>query len=360
MKVAHIINSMFTGGAENLIVESVSVFQKKDFLVDVILLNGSQTPFLNKLKATKCSVFSLSTSSVYNPFLIFKIIPFLRKYQVIHVHLFPALYWVAIAKLVTFSKVKLVYTEHGTSNRRMNSKFFAPIDRFIYSFYDKIITISDDVDLAIKNVLKCDYNKFELIKNGINLDKIKSATPYFEGVFAKPFCEKFLFQFSSFQYPKDQKTVIKSLLHLPQNVQLFLVGDGILKSECETFVKSLNLQNRVHFLGIRMDVPNLLKTADIIVLSSHHEGLSLASIEGLASEKPFVCSNVPGLREVVSGAGLLFEDKNERSLSEIVINLLENETYYNQTVMKCLERAKTFDIDSMIEKEINLYKKLHS
>ena len=71
MKVAHIINSMFTGGAENLIVESVSVFQKKDFLVDVILLNGTQTPFLNKLKATNCSVFSLSTSSVYSPFFNF-------------------------------------------------------------------------------------------------------------------------------------------------------------------------------------------------------------------------------------------------------------------------------------------------
>ena len=52
MKVAHLINSMFTGGAENLITESISVFESNSFSVDVILLNGTETPFLNKLKQT--------------------------------------------------------------------------------------------------------------------------------------------------------------------------------------------------------------------------------------------------------------------------------------------------------------------
>ena len=349
---------MHTGGAENLITESVPVFKSQGLIVDVILLNGIETPFLTKLQTTNCNIVSLSKSSVYNPFLIFKIMPLLRKYDVIHVHLFPALYWVAIAKLISFSKVKLVFTEHGTSNRRMNNAFFAPIDRFIYSFYDKIITISNDVDYAIKSALKCDANKFELIKNGINIDAIKKASPYADRLFLKNFCEKFLFQFSSFQYPKDQKTVVKALLHLPPNVHLFLVGDGILKSDCEAIVKALNLQSRVHFLGIRMDVPNLLKTADVVVLSSHHEGLSLASIEGLASGKPFICSDVPGLHEVVKGAGLLFKDKNEIQLSEHIISLLENESYYNQTVQNCLKRAAEFDIETMIRKEIELYKKI--
>lgn len=360
MKVAHLINSMFTGGAENLITESISVFESNSFSVDVILLNGTETPFLNKLKQTNCKIILLSKSSVYNPFLVFKIIPLLKKYDIIHVHLFPALYWVAIAKLISFSKIKLVFTEHGTSNRRMNNKFFAPIDNFIYSFYSKIITISDDVDSSIKKALNTSESKFELIKNGINIDTIKKATPYIDGKFSKNFCEKFLFQFSSFQYPKDQVTLIKSLLHLPQNVHLFLVGDGVLRTECEALVKTLNLQNRVYFLGIRMDIPNLLKTADIVVLSSHHEGLSLASIEGLASGKPFICSNVPGLREVVLGAGLLFEDKNEIQLSEQIISLLESELYYNQTVEKCLKRAAEFDIEIMVKKEIELYKSLVS
>jgi glycosyltransferase involved in cell wall biosynthesis len=62
----------------------------------------------------------------------------------------------------------------------------------------------------------------------------------------------------------------------------------------------------------------LLKTADIVVLSSHYEGLSLASIEGMASGKPFIASDVPGLHEVVKGADLLFEDKTTNNWQSIL------------------------------------------
>ena len=44
--------------------------------------------------------------------------PFIKKFDVLHVHLFPALYWVAFAKLLSLSKKPLVYTEHNTFNKR--------------------------------------------------------------------------------------------------------------------------------------------------------------------------------------------------------------------------------------------------
>ena len=358
MKVAHIINSMGTGGAENLIAESVSVFKNQGVAVDVILLNGTTTPFLNKLSTNGCTPVILGMQSVYNPLLIFKIIPLLKKYDIVHVHLFPALYWVALAKWMSFSKIKLVFTEHSTSNRRRNSIVFQIIDQFIYSFYTKIITISDDVDLAIKKSTKSNLNKFILIKNGINLKLIESGKVYNDAIFEKQGNKKFLIQVSSFQYPKDQKTLIKSLLHLPSKFSLFLVGNGILRPECEGLVNTLNLQSRVHFLGIRMDIANLLQTADFIVLSSHHEGLSLASIEGLASGKPFIASDVPGLHEVVAGAGLLFEDGDYKALAQHILHLDTNLDFYNQTVKNCLKRASEFDIEIMVQKQIQLYKTL--
>ena len=57
----------------------------------------------------------------------------------------------------------------------------------------------------------------------------------------------------------------------------------------------LNVSDRVHFLGVRTDVPTLLKAADIVVMSSHFEGLSLSNIEGMAAGKPFVASDVDGI-----------------------------------------------------------------
>ena len=360
MKIAHLINSMHTGGAENLITESVPVFKSQGLIVDVILLNGIETPFLAKLQATNCNIVSLSKSSVYNPFLIFKIIPLLKKYDLIHVHLFPALYWVAIAKLISFSNVKLVFTEHSTTNKRRSNCIFRLIDRLVYCSYSKIITISEAVDFAIKKHLRSNNFSFIQIDNGVNLKKIKAGVPYFNGEFVKTKSEMFIFQISSFQYPKDQKTVIKSLIYLPDDIKLFLVGDGILKLECEFFAKSLNLEGRVFFLGIRMDIPDLLKTADFIVLSSVYEGFSLSCVEGMAAGIPLIASDVPALRAIVQGAGLLFPLGNAKALAENIIKLNSDVDFYQQTAQSCLQRASEFDIETMIQKEIELYKSLLS
>jgi len=169
---------------------------------------------------------------------------------------------------------------------------------------------------------------------------------------------KILLQVSSFRYPKDQKTIIRALKMLDDSVVLVLVGDGPLKKECEEFAVQKGVSDRVFFLGIRMDISKILKTADIIILSSHHEGLSLSSIEGMASGKPFVASNAPGLGDIVKGAGVLFPVGDENILAQKLENLLSDTKFYSKTVEKCLERAEQYNITENIEKTIRLYESI--
>lgn len=75
--------------------------------------------------------------------------------------------------------------------------------------------------------------------------------------------------------------------YLPEDYHLCLVGDGERRAEFETLVKELGLEQRVHLLGLRSDVPEVLATSDYVVMCSHYEGLSLSSLEGMASGKPF-------------------------------------------------------------------------
>ena len=65
----------------------------------------------------------------------------------------------------------------------------------------------------------------------------------------------------------------------------------------------LGVSHRVLSLYIRKDVPRILKSSNVICMSSIYEGLSLSSIEGMASGHPFIATNVNGLREIVKGAG---------------------------------------------------------
>ncbi|NNC50718.1 MAG: glycosyltransferase [Flaviramulus sp.] len=361
MKILHLINSLDTGGAEKLVLESLPLFNNQSIQADLALLNGYNYPFLKALKKLNCcSVISLGNTSLYNPLLIFKIIPLFKKYDIVHVHIFPSLYWVALAKLISFSKTKLVYTEHSTSNTRRKWYFFKVIDRTIYAAYSKIITISPEVDVNIKKHLKFNNDAFFLIQNGVNLSAIKNTEAISRNKISSKLDDTFsiLTQVSSFRYPKDQKTIIKALKHLADHVVLILIGDGPLRNECKGLARELGLSHRVFFLGIRMDVINILKASDIIILSSHHEGLSLSCVEGMASGNPFIAADAPGLGNIVKGAGILFPINDDKALVKAIDKLLSNKAHYNEVVHNCLIRAEAYSINHTITKEINLYKSL--
>jgi glycosyltransferase involved in cell wall biosynthesis len=358
MKLLLVINSLGTGGAEKLLVETIPKYKEKNIEVEILLLNGEEHLFYKELQdGHSCPIHSLSKGTVYNPMLLFKIIPFIKKFDIVHVHLFPAFYWVAIAKLFTRSQTKLIFTEHNTTNRR-RTLLFKPIERYIYGKYIKIITISKEVQSSLVAHLKFPSDRFVRIENGVNLAKIEAAEKISTPFFDNPKTDKILIQVSRFYDQKDQKTLVKALKYLPSSIKLLLVGDGKNKQDVQLITKKLSLNSRVKFLGERSDVPSLLKTADIIVLSSKFEGLSLSSIEGMAAGKPFIGSNVPGLTDIVKGAGILFPLGDEKVLAKEILALLENKEQYSVVAKKCKMRAAQYDIHLMLEKHITLYRKL--
>lgn len=360
MRILQIINSMATGGAEKLLLETIPLYRQRGIEMDLLLLDGKDSQFLQALRAqTDCKIIALGQGSCYNPMLVFKIIPQLKNYDIVHVHLFPALYWAGLAKLISLGKTKLVYTEHSTDNKRRGNFLLQMVDRMVYAQYDRLICISEKVKNALQSHLKSDGQKFSVITNGVNLEKINQAASYTNQEF--PLADgknTLLIQVSSFIHPKDQATIIRALPLLPETVRLILIGEGYKLEECRQLAEKLNVSGRVHFLGTRMDVPRLLKTCDIVLLSSQYEGVSLSSIEGLASGRPFVASDVPGLAEIVSGAGLLFPLQDENELARLISQLINDKAYCDSVASLGAERAKSYGIDIMIDRHIALYQNL--
>ena len=359
MKILQVINSLDTGGAEKLLLETIPLYNKKGIEVDLLLLNGKTTPFLETLKAVNsCEIYAIGTSA-YNPFHIFRMVPFLRKYDIAHVHLFPSQYWIVLAKMLSFSQIKIVVTEHSTTNPRIKNYFLSVIDRFIYKFYDKIVCITIDVYQIIIKHLKEPKSKCVVIQNGVELQNIYDAQPYTKRMISGLFTDQdiLLLHIATFNKHKDQKTAIKALKDLPENVKLVFVGDGSLKIDCENFAKELNLMNRIVFLGNRTDVARLLKTVDISILSTNGEGFSLVAIESMAAGIPFIGSDVPGMINV-KGAGILFEKGNANELAFYIRKLIDESDFYESIVKSGKKRAEQFDIEFMVDKHILLYQTL--
>jgi len=362
MRVLQVINSLATGGAEKLLLDLLPLYHRRGITIDLLLLNGNEYPFLEQLRTFDCcKIHTLGHSSVYNPLNALRLIPFFKKYDLVHVHLFPSLYWVGLAKFLSRSTIKLVFTEHNTSNRRIDNSFFKIIDRVFYRAYERIICITESIMLIMQKHTGFEYNTFNVIENGVNLDLVESSLPYDKreispGIDSTDFL---LIQVAGFREQKDQNTLIKSLLYIPNDVKLILVGDGVLRQSSEALVHSLGLSNRVFFLGLRIDVFQLIKTVDVVVLSSKYEGLSLSSIEGMASGKPFLASDVPGLSNLVGNAGILFKQGDEKELALHINSLRNDKEYYTHVVRSCLKRAANFNIKTTLEAHIKLYNELY-
>lgn len=367
MKILHIIDSLAAGGAEKLIEESLPLMNNIEGIkADVLLLTDKNNVFDGKLKKSGVKVDVIPIKNLYSPLNIYYIKEHVVKgnYDVVHAHLFPANYWTSLAsKLIFKKKPKFITTEHSTYNRRREKRYLRCLEKFIYSSYDKIISISQKTQDNLISWLKPkqkNIEKFVVIENGINIKKFIEAKPYHKFEINGQFSQdtKLICMVGRFSEQKDQATLIRAMKELPSYIHLLLIGEGPLKEKSQILAKKIGIEDRVHFLGFRNDVERILKTCDVVVLSSNWEGFGLAAVEGMAAAKPIIASDVPGLREVVQGAGILFSKGNSMELATKINELFINKFKYDDIAQKCLLKANYFSIEKMVEEYINVYIKL--
>lgn len=359
MKILQVITSLQIGGAEKLITDMVPLFREQGHEVDVLLFDGAETPFKKQLEEQRVRILSFNIGgSVYNPVYIFRLVPIIKEYDIVHTHNTVCQYFVAMAKTISLcKKTKFVTTEHSTNNRRRKSVYWKLLDRFMYHKYDVITAISEKVS----NLLKIHISDLmtQVIHNGINIKTYQQAAPLSKESFVS-LGSVLVTMVSRFGEAKDQETVVRALSLLPVNYYVLLVGGGdvTLMQRCKDIVLNLKLNDRVVFTGIRSDTPSILKVSDIVVMSSHWEGFGLAAVEGMAAGKPVVASDVPGLADVVRGVGVLFPHGDEKALADAIQKLMKDKSYYQQIAEQCMQRASEYDIRKTVDAYLDIYKQM--
>lgn len=350
MKILHVITSLRTGGAERLMVDLLPILQEKGNEVDLCVFDGMHTAFYQELQSAGVKIFALRQGgSVYDPRCIFSLYTLIKNYDVVHTHNTACQLFAAVAGVFS-PTVSLVTTEHNTSNRRRSKWYLKPGDLWMYNQYKKIICISDQARSNLVDYIG-ESEKIETIYNGIDLSRFLLMSPKKKRSDGK----KVITMVAAFRAQKDHTTLIKAFDLLPDDYYLQLVGDGELRKETEDFAKQCTSGGRILFLGNRNDIPEILASSDAVVLSSHYEGLSLSSIEGMASGKPFIASDVDGLHEIVAGAGILFPHKDVGALADAIQRVCLDNEYAEKISVACRKRAAQYDIQVMAEKYNDVY-----
>jgi len=119
--------------------------------------------------------------------------------------------------------------------------------------------------------------------------------------------------------------------------------------------QSLGVKNRVTFLGWRRDVAAILKASNIYVHSTHSDGFGIAACEAMATGLPVVASDVPGLSQLVAGAGILFPPRDDQALAHHLSALIESPERQQAMSYSSLQRARQFSIENTVDKYVHLY-----
>jgi len=365
MRVLVITNDISQGGGEKLLASSLPIFKKKGIDTALLLLNakGSVPSFLSDIENAGITIHDLSINSFYNPLCAWKIRKFLEanSYDVVHVHLFPALYWVSLA--VSSMKVKpiLIFTEHSNHNKRRDKKYLQGIERAAYKPYSAIIAITDSVNTKLVSWIG-QGAKVQTINNGVDLTSIANAPKLDRSALCSQLNissnAKLMLMAASFRYPKDQGALIKACAILGEDYHVLLAGEGELKEKTKALAIECGVENQVHYLGFRTDIASLMKTVDLNILSSSYEGMSGVTLESLAAAVPFLGSDVAGIREIVPDKSFLFAPGDELNLANKIKPIFQEPDLFEKMAVEAVTFVKSYNMEYMVDKYILLYKKL--
>lgn len=164
-----------------------------------------------------------------------------------------------------------------------------------------------------------------VIPNGIDTGEFDGVAPVLRSEIGIP-AEAFLWiAVGRFDPQKDHVTLLNALAATADEDQhLLLVGDGPLRGDIAECIDILGLQNRVHLVGVRHDIPALMASSDALVMSSRYEGLPNVLMEAHAAGLPVVATDVGGVREVIipEVSGLIVPANDPDALAGVMNELV--------------------------------------
>ena len=228
-------------------------------------------------------------------------------------------------------------TSHGPDMNVLYKNPFLKkqINKVLYNA-DKVLAVSKHLMDKINNTsVKNIQEKTSLHFNAVDISKFKEKPK-------KPNKKPTVIFVGNLVKRKNVNTLLDAKKQSKTNYKLLIVGDGPEKDNLKNKVKNENIQD-VTFTGVKRNVENILPEADLFILPSFVEGLSVALIEALACGLPVIGSNIGGMNEAITpDVGLLIDPYDPTSISNAIDQILSDEKLYCKFKSNARKKAMQF------------------
>ncbi|MDD5613712.1 MAG: GT4 family glycosyltransferase PelF [Candidatus Omnitrophica bacterium] len=365
MKILQILPELNLGGVEKGTIELAKYLALNGHFSVVISNGGALDKELQGL-GIKHYKLPVHKKSLLTIFTVPKILKILKKEQIDIVHArsrVPAvvgfLAFRKYAKCINISQFlnstpSFITTAHGYYRRHLVSKIMAKGKLIICP--SRIIAkhMVDDFNVSL--------DRIRLIPRGVDLSKYEFILPsnkdWKHPVFA------IIARLTPIKGHIDFIKAFREVLMVSPFAKAWIIGEpspgkeGYLK-ELQVLIKRFGLENTVDFLGVRYDIPELLKKIHVLVQPSRMpESFGRVVIEAQASGVPVVASDLGGYKEIIENnkTGYLISAQDVKSISKAMIKIVKNSDSYDQMAIAAREKVeRLYSLDNVHQSVLSVY-----
>ncbi|WP_457329424.1 glycosyltransferase [Rhizobacter sp. P5_C2] len=355
MRVLHVIETLDFGGAEKVVVDLVAATKGRCQPAVCCVKHSGE---LAQRLGDGVQVFSLGKGEGNDLTVPWRLARLVREqgFDVMHSHLWGVYLESALA--AKLAGVPLVHTVHG--NYQDYGQRFIPrlklalrhrLERFAARWHQRIVTVSHSIQSYVVENIGIDARRVETVHNGIDervsLQGERRGTTFIT--------------VGRMAAVKNHAMMIRAFARVAASrpdARLQLVGDGPDRPALEALAASLGVASRVEFLGFRNDVAELLAAADVFLMSSHYEGVSIAILEAMRAGLPVVGTQVGGIPETVlqGESGLLVPDGDEAAFADAMLTLLQDASRRGVLGRAATQRQReAFSLESAAQRYLQIY-----
>ena len=364
IKICYIIGQLGKGGAERQLYELVKGIDRKKF--EPIVISLSQGGYWSeKFRKLNVQMIELERKKNREFTRLFKLIKLLKsiKPDIIHTYMFTANSYGRIAAFIAGTPIIIASERSSIEIGKDKNRFGIYIDKLLASFTHGIICNSQKASESLVKRYSFNAKKIFTVHNGINVAGFLKKPSYNP---KKKLVQKIVGAVGRLQPVKNHRLFLDMAKIVSEksdnnSIKFAIVGEGVLRNELEEYSQHLRIENKIVFLGERNDIPDLLQSMDIFVMTSLYEGMSNAIMEAMAAGLPVVATEVGGNSELVidGETGFLCPSNDAMALADRVASLINSEKESERMGENGRKRMlNEFGIEKMIKETENIYMKL--
>jgi glycosyltransferase involved in cell wall biosynthesis len=361
LRIAHLIESDGPGGAERVVADLAAAFQARGATSVVFLPKDGDGWLARQLEGTGVAIEYFRIERPLSPACARLLAAGFRRHgiELAHSHEFSMAVYGAWASWL--AGVQHVITMHGSRYYAVHLRRRLAI-RTAIALSGRTVAVSHSLADHLSRDLRVRRSRIHTIPNGVPPPRSVAAT--LRGELGLEAGDRLIVSVGNLYPVKGHHHLIDALALLTDRhptAHLAIGGRGDLEDALRSRARACGIENRVHLLGLRSDIPAVLRAADLFVLPSLSEGLPLALLEAMFAGCPIVATDVGDVRVALAdgNAGVLVEPGSPEALARAIDDLLSSPRRASELGERASRHAgDEYDVDQMVRRYRAVYEDL--